>query len=274
MATAALTTIALAAEAHSDDSFHAPEISEFFPNIVLFAGTPFEMNRIMIIRVLVALVLVLVFWLGTRNMKLIPGRGQNLIELGLGFVRTNIADEILGHEMGKRWLPLLTTFFFMIFGLNITGIIPGLNIAGTAVVGVPLLLALIAYVSFIYAGIKAQGGKFFKNALFPAGVPWYMYFLVTPIEFLSTFVIRPVALTLRLLMNMVAGHLLLVLCFSATHFFLLSSQVEGGFRLFGPLIFIGGFAFTLFEILVAVLQAYIFTLLTAVYIQQAAAEEH
>jgi F-type H+-transporting ATPase subunit a len=95
---------------------------------------------------------------------------------------------------------------------------------------------------------------------------------VTPIEFISTFVIRPITLTLRLLMNMVVGHLLLVLFFAATHFFFFSA--DGGFKLFGVGTLVFGLAFTLFEVLIAVLQAYIFALLTAVYIQLALAEEH
>ena len=99
-----------------------------------------------------------------------------------------------------------------------------------------------------------------------------MYIIVTPIEFLSTFIMRPVTLALRLLMNMLVGHLLLVLFFAATQFFLFSA--DGIFKLFGVGTFAFGFAFTLFEILVAVLQAYVFTLLTAVYIQLALAEEH
>jgi F-type H+-transporting ATPase subunit a len=91
-------------------------------------------------------------------------------------------------------------------------------------------------------------------------------------EFISTFIIRPVTLALRLLMNMVAGHMLLVLCFSATQFFLFS--LGGLWGLFSIGTFAFGLAFTVFEILVAVLQAYVFTLLTAVYIQLALAEEH
>ncbi len=126
--------------------------------------------------------------------------------------------------------------------------------------------------TFIYAGIKDRGVMFFKNTLFPAGAPKPVYLLLTPIEFLSTFIIRPVALTLRLLMNMLVGHLLLVLCFSATWFFLFEAQ--GALKILGAGTLVLGFAFTLFELLVAVLQAYIFALLTAVYIQMAVAEEH
>ena len=226
----------------------------------------------MLIRLLVTAVIVLVFWLGTRRMRLVPGRFQGLVEMGLDFVRVNIAEDLLGKKDGRRFLPLLTTIFFMVVLMNITGIVPLLNIAGTSVIGVPLILAITAYIAFIYAGVKKHPGAFFKNALFPPGVPPFLYVIVTPIEFVSTFVLRPITLTLRLLMNMVVGHLLLVLFFAATHFFFFTAG--GLFTLFGVGTLAFGIVFTFFEILVAVLQAYVFTLLTAVYLQLALAEEH
>jgi len=215
---------------------------------------------------------VLIFTLGTRRMQIVPGRFQSLVEMGLDFVRVNIAEDLLGKKDGQRFLPILTTMFFMILFFNLTGIIPFLNIAGSSIVAVPLLLALISYVTFIYAGIKKSPKNFFKNSLFPSGVPPFLYIIVTPLEFISTFIIRPVTLTLRLLMNMIVGHLMLVLFFSATQFFLFT--LGGWWSALAAGSFAFGLAFTLFEILVAVLQAYVFTILTAVYIQLAVAEEH
>jgi F-type H+-transporting ATPase subunit a len=260
--------------ASGDAEFHPPSIAEFFPPVVFFEGTPFELNRIMIIRLLVTLVIVLFFYFGTRRMTLVPGRFQSIVEMGLDFVRVNIAEDLLGKKDGQRFLPLITTIFFLVLGMNITGIVPALNVAGTSVIGLPMLLAVIAWLAFIYAGVRKGAGKFIMNSLFPPGVPWYFYIIVTPIEFISTFILRPVTLTLRLTFNMIVGHLLLVLFFSASSFFLYEWQGAGFFRLFGLGTFAFGFAFTLFEILVAVLQAYVFALLTAVYIQLAVAEEH
>ncbi len=258
--------------ATDDGSFHGPSIAEFFPEVIFFPGTPFEINRIVLIRFISVTAILVLFWLGTRKMKLIPGRGQSLAEMALDFVRVNIAEDLLGKKDGRRFLPLLTTIFFMVLAMNITGIIPFLNIAGTSVIGVPLVLAIVAYIAFIYAGLRKHPVAFLRNSLFPPGVPWPLYIIVTPIEFVSAFVLRPVTLTLRLLMNMVVGHLLLVLFFSATQFFFFTA---GGFyALFGVGTLAFGFVFTLFEILVAVLQAYVFALLTAVYIQLALAEEH
>ncbi|MEO6309131.1 MAG: F0F1 ATP synthase subunit A, partial [Leifsonia sp.] len=126
--------------------------------------------------------------------------------------------------------------------------------------------------TWIIAGLRKHPGKFLRNALFPPGVPWYLYIIVTPIELISTFIIRPVTLALRLLMNMMVGHLLLVLFFAATQFFFFTAGGLWSLLGVGSLAF--GLVFTLFEVLVAVLQAYVFALLTAVYIQLAVAEEH
>jgi len=255
--------------------FHGPSLAEFFPPAVLFADTPFELNRIMIIRLLVVTILIVWLLIATRRMRVIPTRGQVVTEYILGFVRENIIISTLGEKDGKRFMVPLMTMFFLIIGLNITGIVPFLNIAGTSVIGTPLFLALVSYVLFLYAGIKKQGLRYFKTQLFPSGVPWPLYIVVAPIELLSTFILRPVTLTLRLLMNMVAGHLLLVLCFAATHFFFFTLLANGdALGLLGIGTFAFGAAFTVFEILVAVLQAYVFTFLAAVYIQLSLADDH
>jgi len=262
----------LIATAESSDEFHAPTIGEFFPDALLFEGTWFAITRINLVQMLATVVLILLFVIGTRRMRLIPTRFQSVIEMGLDFVRVNIAHDLLGRKDGNRFLPILTTLFFMILFMNMTGVIPGLNIAGTSVIAVPLLLALVAYVTFIYAGIKKNPGAFFKNSLMPSGVPWPLYIIIIPLEFLSTFIIRPITLTLRLLMNMMVGHLMLVLFFAATQFFIFS--LGGLWTALGAGTLAFGFVFTLFELFVAFLQAYVFAILTAVYIQLAVAEEH
>lgn len=266
-----LATLIAPTAADAPPEFHGPSIEEFFPEVLFeLAGVP--IHRIHLIQFLATLALVLVFWLGTRRMKVVPGRFQSLVEMGLDFVRVNIGEDLLGKKDAQRFLPILTTIFFMVLFMNITGIIPFLNIAGTSIIAVPLTLAIVSYITFIYAGIKKSPKNFFKNSLFPSGVPWPIYIIVTPIELISTFVIRPVTLTLRLLMNMMVGHLLLVLFFAATQFFII--DMGGWWSALGAGSLAFGFVFTLFEILVAVLQAYVFALLTAVYIQLAVAEEH
>nr|WP_121371733.1 F0F1 ATP synthase subunit A [Frondihabitans australicus] len=262
----------LAAASDSSGGFQGPSIDEFFPNGLLFVGTPFEINRIMLARFFMTALLLVLFWLGTRKMKLVPGRFQSVVELGFGFVQNGVANDILGKKDGRRFTPLLVSVFFTVLFFNLSGTIFGIQIAGTSLIGVPLILAIVAYVAFIYAGVKKHPGTFFRNALVPPGVPWPLYFLVTPIELVSTFVLRPITLTLRLLMNMIVGHLLLVLFFTATSFFFFESH--NLFALFGIGTVAFGFAFTLFEIFVAFLQAYVFALLTAVYVQLALNDEH
>ncbi|MBT2503324.1 F0F1 ATP synthase subunit A [Curtobacterium sp. ISL-83] len=251
--------------------FHGPSINEFFPGAIFFAGTPFEIDRVVIIRFIAVFVLMIFAFAGTRALKLVPNRGQAFVEYAFDVVRRNTFDN-LGEKDGKRFLPLLASIFFGVLFMNLTGLIPGMNLAGTSRIAMPLVLAVIAYVAFIYAGLRKHPGTFLRNALFPPGVPWPLYIIVTPIELVSTFVLRPVTLTLRLLMNMVVGHLLLVLFFSATQFFLFDASF--GFKAFGVGTLAFGIAFSFFEILVGLLQAYVFMLLTAVYIQLALADEH
>ncbi|WIE56188.1 F0F1 ATP synthase subunit A [Curtobacterium sp. MCBD17_003] len=267
--TAAGSTVA----AGSSDAatFQGPSINEFFPDPIFFAGTPIEIDRLVIIRFIAVAVLLVFAFAGTRALKLVPNRGQAMIEYGFDVVRRNAFDN-LGEREGRRYLPLLASIFFGVLFMNLSGLIPGLNLQGTSRIAMPALLAVIAYIAFIYAGLRKHAGTFLRNALFPPGVPWYLYIIVTPIEFVSTFVLRPITLTLRLLMNMVVGHLLLVLFFSATWFFFTESH--GLFKVFGIGTLAFGIAFSFFEILVALLQAYVFMLLTAVYIQLALADEH
>lgn len=273
-ATALSPLITLAAEGDHEEGFHAPGITEFLGLPALFfEGTPFEINRIILVRLFAVAVMLLLFYLGLRKMRRVPGHGQSIAEMALDFVRVQIVDQILGEKHGRRFLPLLASMFFGILAMNLTGMIPGLNIAGTSLIAMPLVLGVAAYIAFIYAGIKELGpGKFFKNQLLPSGIPWPVYIILTPVEFINIFIVRPVSLALRLLLNMMVGHLLLVLCFSATHFFFFTAT--GWISAFGIGTLAFGIIFTLVELLVAVLQAYVFTLLTAVYIQQSVSDEH
>jgi F-type H+-transporting ATPase subunit a len=226
-----------------------------------------------VVRFVAVAVLLTLMVIAARRARLVPRRGQNMAEMLLDFVRVNVAEDIIGKEKAHKYVALLTTIFFAIFAFNITGVIPFLNIAGTSLIGLPVMLALWVYVMYLGAGVRAHGvGGFLKHSLFPPGVPWPLYILLAPVEFLQVFVLRPVTLAIRLMANMVAGHLMLVLCFSATQFLLFDAA--GGLKAFGALTLAGGFAITLFEVFVAALQAYIFVVLTAVYLSQSIEEEH
>jgi F-type H+-transporting ATPase subunit a len=126
---------------------------------------------------------------------------------------------------------------------------------------------------YLAVGIKKFGlGGYLKNNLLPPGMPKFLYVLVTPIEALQVFLLRPATLALRLTANMIAGHLIIVLCFAATQFFLF--EAGGVLKTVSAVSLAAGVAFTLFEILVAGLQAYIFALLAAAYLNMAVEEEH
>jgi F-type H+-transporting ATPase subunit a len=227
-----------------------------------------------LIRLLAVTVIVLILWLGTRNWRIIPTRRQAAMEFVIDFVRKGIVIDTLGEKDGKRFMPLLMTIFFLTLSLNLTGSIPLLQIPSTGLIGQAIILAVISYVTFIYAGIRKHGFGFFKNALVLPGVPIFIAPIIALLEFLSTFIIRPVTLTLRLTMNMVAGHMLLALCFLATNFFF-TLLISGNFLgLIGVGTFAFGIAFLVLEIFVAALQAYVFTILTAIYVQMALADSH
>jgi F-type H+-transporting ATPase subunit a len=238
-----------------------------------FAGGLFAVDRLMLIRLLMIVILALFFYVAMRRPKIIPRGVQNVAEIGLDFVRVNIAEEILGKKEGRRFLPVITTIFFVVLIGNLPSVIPFLNVSPNARIGMPIILAAVAYIAMIYAGVKRYGfGKFMKSSLVIPNLPPALHILVVPIEFFSTFILRPVTLTIRLMANMLAGHIILVLLFSATNFFFW--QLNGWTVLsVGTLVF--GLAFMLFEMLIIFLQAYIFSLLTAVYIELSLhADEH
>ncbi|MEZ5212815.1 F0F1 ATP synthase subunit A [Gordonia sp. PP30] len=244
--------------------FHAPSLNDFFPKAVAFADTPFALDRLMIIRLAVAGLVALFFALAMRGAKLVPSGMQNVAESMLDFVRINIAEEILGKENGRKFFTLIATIFFATIFLNLTSIIPFLNISSNARIGMPLVMAAVAYVTYVGVGIRKYGFfGFIKSSIVLPGVPMAIQPLLIPIEFVSTFILRPFTLTVRLMANMLSGHIMLVLFFAATQYFLLSGTWH---IVFAPFSLIVGVGFTFFELLVIGLQAYIFALLTAVYI--------
>ena len=214
----------------------------------------------------------LFFVLAFRKPQLVPRGVQNMGESAVDLVRTQVVDAAIGAK-GMKYLPWFLTLFFGIFALNISGIVPTFHIAGSSVIAIPIILALVTYVLFNVEGIRANGlGGYLKANLFPPGVPKPIYLLLTPIEFISTFILRPVTLTIRLLANMMAGHFILVLFFGATSYLLF--EASAALKVFSAASLLMGFAFVLFEVIVAVLQAYIFALLTAVYLDSATSHEH
>lgn len=260
------------AAAHGHDGPPPPPgVEDFSPGAFLFDGTIFAIDRLIMVRLIVAAVLLLIFSVYTLRAKLVPGRSQSAVELLLEFVQKNISEEVLGKKEGRNFLPLLAILFVTIFFTNITGVIPILNISSNSLIGMPIVMAIFAYVGFIYAGVSRKGIRFFKDSVAPSGVPKVMLLLIAPIEFFSTFVIRPTTLALRLFVNMVAGHIILALTFWGTQ--VLFFYVSGPLKAAALVTFSASIAITFFEVFVAGLQAFIFTLLSAVYIKMSV-DEH
>ena len=257
------------------DGFTAPGLEEFFYEPLFWDGTPFAVNRLALMMLLVSGLLCLAFGLGARKMSVVPRGWSNVVEVGLDFVRLQIVHETLG-EKGKRFVPYLTALFFFVLLANFTSIIPGINLPTTGVIALPLVLALLTWLLFNAEGVKHHGfGGYLKHVLLPPGLPKPLYLLITPIEFISTFLLRPLTLTLRLLANMLAGHLILALFFTATTYLLFGYKDDVPYTaVFGLGSLAAGIGFTFFEALVGFLQAYIFTLLTAVYLAGAISDEH
>jgi F-type H+-transporting ATPase subunit a len=193
---------------------------------------------------------------------------QHVAESGVTFVEESVVMETMGPE-GKKYLPFLTTMFFFILFSNIFEVVPGIQFPANSRMAVPITLALVVWVIYNFVGVRSQGFfGYLKNSLFPPGVPKALYLIVTPIELVSTFVVRPFSLAIRLWANMVAGHLLLVTFAILTHT-LWNNGYVGAAAPFAMLVLMTGF-----EILVSVLQAFIFTILTAVYIGGSMHAEH
>jgi F-type H+-transporting ATPase subunit a len=203
----------------------------------------------------IALVLVSSFlMLATRRSALVPGRWQSLAEISYEFVSNMIRDNV-GQE-GRKYFPLIfSLFMFVLFG-NLLGMIP-YSFTYTSHIIVTFAMAAVVFIGVTIIGFKKHG-LHFLSFLMPAGVPVFMAPLIVPIEILSYFT-RPVSLALRLFANMTAGHTML--------------KVFAGFvallGVFGvvPLLLVA--ALTGLELIIAFLQAYVFTILTCVYLNDA-----
>jgi F-type H+-transporting ATPase subunit a len=248
-----------------------PPIQHLFdwPGLAL-KDTPFEINKTVLLVFLSLAIVLGLFLVAARRPALVPTGVRNVVEVGIEFVDRGIAREVIGPE-GTAWVPFLTAMFFFIFVMNIFEIIPVIQFPPTSRMAIPGYLAIQTYVIFLAVGIKHQGlFGYLKNSLFPPGVPKALYLLVVPIEFLSTFLVRPFSLAVRLFANMMAGHQLL------TAFYVICAALWSKTLLVAilPLPLLTVIGLTGFELLVAVLQAYIFTMLTAVYIGQSMHADH
>lgn len=201
-------------------------------------------------------------YLATAKRSVVPGRVQSLVELTYEFV-ANTVRSTAGNE-GMRFFPLVFSLFTFVLVLNLLGLIPGFFTVTSHIAVTGALAVLVILVVIIY-GIYKNGLKFFK-LFFPSGVPLFIMPLITLIEILS-FLSRPLSLSVRLFANMLAGHITLKVFASFIGLLATSLGVAGwllGILPFGMLV-----ALTALELLVAFLQAYVFTILTCLYLNDA-----
>jgi F-type H+-transporting ATPase subunit a len=241
-------------------------------HVTIWGSGPLGINRTVAIYVFATLATTLLFWLGTRKKDALVPSGflQNTAESGIGFVRSQVIMATMGTD-GLGYLPYLSALFFFIFFSNITEIIPTVQFPANARLGMPLVLALFTWAIYMVVGIVKQGpGHFLKNSTIPSGVPWWVLPLVVPIELLQVLIVRPFSLMVRLFANMLAGHLILV-TFASLTAALWAAKIT---IIIAPFSFALLVAMTGFEILVSFLQAFIFTILTAVYIDSSMHPAH
>jgi F-type H+-transporting ATPase subunit a len=250
--------------------FHPPSTKDFVWGCWGPSLGDLCLNFIMFLVLLGFLLFVAFFFFALRKPSVVPGKLQSMAELGIQFVRENIAIPMLGHD-ANRFLPLLATLFFAIFFWNIFEVVPGINFSANSRIAFPLVMALIAWVVYNGVGIAKHGFVgYMKHVLFPPGAPAALLVLLVPIEFVTSILIRPVTLSVRLAANFLAGHFLLAVFFLGT-----IALLQGGWiAVFAPFSFAISIALVGFEIFVSILQAFIFSILTASYIGGALAEEH
>jgi F-type H+-transporting ATPase subunit a len=220
-----------------------------------------------------------------RHMQRRPGRTQVAVEAGYELM-SKVTRENMSEELTKKWFPLVFTLFVFILVTNLIGYVPlpvdsanTFNVFGAHIpsfqiyaadtnVAVPLLLALGVFIAYNVEGVRTHGAIGYLKSLIPAGVGGPMLILIFPLEILSNFILRPLSLTIRLWANLLAGHLLIDFM-AGTLAVLLGLQLLGWLTL--PL----GVLIYLFEaVLIAGLQAFIFAILTAIYLGGATAASH
>jgi len=256
------------------EGFEAPGVESFdLPS--LFPGVPgLEWFNRYMLQAIVATALVLVFWVVmARKNAMVPGKAQFVGEAAYSFIRNTLGRDMIGHDF-RKYLPLLIALFSFILVNNLWGVFPLTLLPTASHVGWAYGLTVLVWVLYNAIGIRKFGfGGYLRHATVPPGVPAWMYPLIIPLEFLSNILVRPLTLSLRLFANMFAGHLLVLVFVLGGEYLLLHSEplvnkAAGVFSLIFSMAIFG------LELFVQILQAYIFTVLTAQYISSATAEEH
>ncbi len=258
-------------ECVENDVICTPEtVNELFETGTVFSIGGFDVTRMIILVFLAALIVIGLLYFGLRRRSVVPSKFQAFVEMLVGFVRNEIAEGVIGPG-GARYAPyLLALFLFVLIG-NLFEITPFINFPITSRMAIPAFLAVLTWIIFVVAGIAKQGLGYFGHIIWPPGVPVFLKPLVGLIELVSILLVRPFSLAVRLFANLVAGHVMLSLLLVSSYAFLTAVEVKSVVGLAWGVM---GLAIFVFEIIVSILQAYIFTLLTAVYIQTSIHPEH
>jgi F-type H+-transporting ATPase subunit a len=256
--------------------FEAPGVQSFeHASDPLFPGVPaLEWLDKYMLQAIVSVLVIIAFWMiMSRKNAMVPSKSQFFGETAYNFLRNSIARDSIGHDF-RKYLPLLIALFSFVLVNNLFGVFPLTLMPTAAHISWAYGLAALVWVVYNGVGIAKHGALgYLKHTVLPSGVPWYMWPLIIPLEFASNILVRPATLALRLFANMFAGHLLVLVFVLGGEYLLLETQsivnnIAGGVSLIFSMVIFG------LEIFVQSLQAFIFTVLTAVYISSAAAEEH
>ncbi|MCL1592908.1 MAG: F0F1 ATP synthase subunit A [Actinomycetia bacterium] len=262
----------------NENAVCAPEnvkdLFEFRVEVINILGFP--ITRTVFLIFLAGALAIALLYFGLRKRATQPGKYQLSIEGLMTFVKDEIAVGIIGPTGIKYYPYLMALFIFILIG-NVFEITPFVNFPITSRMAIPLFLSLLTWVIFVFAGFKRNGLSYLTDIIWPPGVPVFLKPLVGLIEFFSTFLVRPFSLAVRLFANLVAGHVMLTLLLS-TAFISITAMLSGEIGivkgLFGFAWWALALAIFMFEVIVILLQAYIFTLLSAVYIDTSVNVEH
>ena len=236
-----------------ESPLHPFELHDWIP--ISLGGLDISINKAVVMMwVVVSLVTVLMVMAGSAR-KLVPGKLQSLAEIMVDFIRSMIMDT-MGKE-GMRFFPFIATLFLFILFCNLIGMIPG-SYTVTSQIIVTAVFSFLVYGLSLVMGFLLHGVKYF-GVLVPPGTPGWLVPLMIPIEIMSQ-IARPISLAVRLFAYMTAGHVLLGVLFGMA--------ISGGL-LIGWLPFAFTIAINGLEVGIAVIQAYIFTMLTCVYLGDA-----
>ena len=253
--------------------YEPPGTDDFLWDSIWPGVLPDWVNKPLIQAVIGALLVILLWWIASRNLKVKPSKGQFLGEYVYEFIRNGIARDIL-HSDFRRFLPYLLGLFSFLLVNNWFGQFFFFMYPTFSNVGYAYGLAILSWLIYVGAGFKKWGfGGFLKKSLVPDGVPFYLLPLVVPLEFLATFITRPITLALRLFANLFAGHLV-VMVFVVGGGWLLSQQDNLFYNISGGVSMGFSLIILCLELFIGALQAYIFTVLTAQYVSTSIAEAH